>query len=348
MTFKKKVLSVDGGGIRGIIPATIIAHIEKKTGKPIAQLFDLISGTSTGGILSLALTKPNWDGSSEFAAKDIVELYRNHGSEIFCERLPGPLDELIQAKYGSENRESILKSYLGDTPISAALTGVFITSYDIELRIPVFFVSRKELEVNDEYFEKICDRYTMLQAAMATSAAPTFFPPYPVQKFRKLEKIFKDGSDELETPNYALVDGGAFANNPASLALMEVMISHKIQTKEALHRNDVLIVSLGTGSLTRRYRYEQATKWGQLKWMLPFIDIVFDSQSEAVACQLDQLLVHDLGNSTQHYFRYQELLRDAKDNMDDASQDNIDKLEKLAANIIDKKADELDYLCSLL
>ena len=347
MSFKKKVLSIDGGGIRGIIPAIILDYIEQKAGKPVSKIFDLIAGTSTGGILSLALTKPKSNGLPEFTAKDIVSLYRDRGSEIFHERLPGHLDELIQSKYGSNNRENVLKAYLGNTPISSALTGVFITSYDIDLRIPIFFVSRKELEVNDEYFEKICDRYTMLQAGMATSAAPTFFPPYQIQKFRKIEKTFKDGTDEIEAPNYALVDGGAFSNNPASLALMEAMISHKIDTGEDLHRKDVLMVSLGTGSLTRRYRYEQASKWGQLQWMLPFIDIVFDAQSESVACQLDQLLVHQLPNEP-HYFRYQGLLRDANDSMDDASQDNIQKLEDLAANIIEKNSEELDRLCALL
>ena len=74
-----KVLSIDGGGIRGIIPATILEHIEKMTHKPIAKLFDLIAGTSTGGILALGLTKPDADGSAA--------VFRGRSGQALC--LPG-------------------------------------------------------------------------------------------------------------------------------------------------------------------------------------------------------------------------------------------------------------------
>lgn len=346
MSFKRKILSIDGGGIRGIIPATVLDYIEQKKGKPISQIFDLIAGTSTGGILSLTLTKPGADGLPQFTAKDIIALYRDQGAEIFHERFPGPFDDLIQAKYGSENREKVLSDYFGNTLLNAALTDLFITSYDIELRIPVFFVSKPEAQVNAQYYEKICGNYTMLQAAMATSAAPTFFPPYQIPKLRPLDKIFQDATNEKESPQYALIDGGAFANNPASLALMEAMITYQHDTNEELARQDVLVVSLGTGSLTRSYKYAQSKNWGQLKWMLPFINIVFDAQSEAVACQLDQLLIHKL--SQKQYFRYQEFLTEANDDMDDASPENIQELEKLAAQLIEKNQDDLDQLCDLL
>lgn len=365
-TFKKKILSIDGGGIRGIIPAILLDYIEHKTGKHIAQTFDLISGTSTGGILALGLTKPKENSQPQYAAKDLVSFYRDRGAEIFHERIYGHVDDLIQSKYSSKNRKKVLKEYFDDAQIQTALTGLLITSYDIELRIPVFFVSRPEAAVYDDYYEKICDRYTMLQAAMATSAAPTFFPPYHVQKLRELKRRFSNSKDkikdELEDLNYALVDGGAFANNPASLALMEAMLQKNVtpdQPKEPIRRDEILLVSLGTGSLTRRYKYEQAKKWGQIKWILPFIDIVFDAQSESVACQLDQLLIHDLEVARSerqetgveympHYFRFQEFLHDANDSMDDASPDNIRDLENLAKKLIEDKKEELEQLCNLL
>ena len=81
MTFK--ILSIDGGGIRGIIPAVILGEIERITGKPISNLFDLIAGTSTGGILALGLAKPNLDGFPEYSAQDLVGLYESEGSRIF-------------------------------------------------------------------------------------------------------------------------------------------------------------------------------------------------------------------------------------------------------------------------
>ena len=76
-----RVLSVDGGGVRGIIPALILAEIEDRTKRPIHQLFDLISGTSTGGILALGLTKPGSDGRVEKSAMDVVRLYEVHWQE---------------------------------------------------------------------------------------------------------------------------------------------------------------------------------------------------------------------------------------------------------------------------
>ena len=79
----KKILSIDGGGIRGIIPALVLAEIEKKTGKPIAKSFDLIAGTSTGGILGLGLCVDNGQGEPKFTARELVNLYRNRGREIF-------------------------------------------------------------------------------------------------------------------------------------------------------------------------------------------------------------------------------------------------------------------------
>jgi hypothetical protein len=80
-----RVLSIDGGGIKGIIPAKVLVKIEEETGKKAAELFDLIIGTSTGGILALGLTKPVRDGGDEpeYGANDLVGLYKQYGEMIF-------------------------------------------------------------------------------------------------------------------------------------------------------------------------------------------------------------------------------------------------------------------------
>ncbi|MBK8983022.1 MAG: patatin-like phospholipase family protein [Ignavibacteria bacterium] len=79
----KKILTIDGGGIRGVLPARILHEIEKRTKKPIAELFDLIAGTSTGGILALCLTKPDSKGNPRYKALDILKLYEEEGKKIF-------------------------------------------------------------------------------------------------------------------------------------------------------------------------------------------------------------------------------------------------------------------------
>ena len=82
-----KVLSIDGGGVRGIIPARILQEIEIRTNKHISQLFNIVSGTSTGGLLTLALTKPDTQGNPEFFAGYLVELYKERSKEIFANHL---------------------------------------------------------------------------------------------------------------------------------------------------------------------------------------------------------------------------------------------------------------------
>jgi len=79
----QKVLSIDGGGIRGIIPAMVLAEIERRTGKRIVEMFDLVAGTSTGGILALGLTKPGQDSKPEYSAKKLIDLYEIEGGKIF-------------------------------------------------------------------------------------------------------------------------------------------------------------------------------------------------------------------------------------------------------------------------
>ena len=79
----RRVLSLDGGGIRGIIPALVVDHLEREMGAPASELFDLIVGTSTGGILALGLSLQDQQGGSLLAAKRMVALYERHGAKIF-------------------------------------------------------------------------------------------------------------------------------------------------------------------------------------------------------------------------------------------------------------------------
>jgi uncharacterized protein len=346
MPYKYKVLSIDGGGIRGMIPAIILDEIEKRTGKPICQLFNLIAGSSTGGILTAGLTKPDPHNKQQphFQAEDLIDVYRRHGERIFYESYLArslSIDDILKAKYSSKGRSEVLGEFLGDTPLQDALTDIFITSYDIELRMPIFFVNNLHSQKRGENFRKICEGYTMKQAAMATSAAPTYFKPY------QLETI-----DPTERGYYALIDGCIFANNPTSLAIMEALINSrqlaaKTGNQPALNLDDILVVSLGTGSLTRKYLYHQAVKWGLIQWVEPLVNIMLDSNSESVTCQLEQLLPK-ADDSPKQYYRFQGFLNEANDDMDDASPENIQRLEKLAQQIIRQKNSDLNELCEQL
>ncbi|HEY9611519.1 patatin-like phospholipase family protein, partial [Allocoleopsis sp.] len=289
---------------------------------------------------------------------DLIKIYRERGGEIFYEPFLEKimkLDDISRPKYSSDGRDKVLKEFFGDTPLRDAITEVLVTSYDIQLRTPVFFTSQtKKEERTNPYYRKISSGFTMHQAAMATSAAPTYFKPHKVE-----------ASAEHETQNrgfYSLVDGGVFANNPTSLALMEAIIDSKKPGKKPLELKDILVVSLGTGSLTRRYEYEKAKNWGLVGWVEPLLNITLDGSSESVAVQLEQLLPKAQDRPPQ-YYRYQALLKKGQglDDMDNTEPQNIKNLENLAETIIAKaydptfkgedssfKAPNLNELCKLL
>jgi uncharacterized protein len=345
---KYKILSIDGGGIRGIIPAMILAEIEKRTQKPIFSMFDLIAGTSTGGILALGLTKPQLildapDSSpvAQYSAEDLLNLYVEYGAEIFYEpffeQILGPLEDMFtQPKYASDGREEIIRQYFGNTPLENNLKEVFVTSYDIEQRIPIFFTNKVEKQQTEsKKFRKLCIGFTLTDAAMATSATPTYFPPYHVST--------------SHNPNgfYNLVDGGLIANNPANLAIMEAKISRQ-EKRPVLHTDDILIVSLGTGSLTSVYTYKEVKNWGLLQWGRPLLNIVMDGGSEVVAGELERLFEPGDKEIKGSYYRFQTFLAGDLEAIDNVKSENLRQLQAVAHRLIQERSQQIDELCSIL
>jgi patatin-like phospholipase/acyl hydrolase len=207
---KVKILSIDGGGMRGIVPAMVLAKIEEMTSKPICKLFDVISGTSTGGIISLILTRPSADNKDlpAYRAEELVDLYTLNGKKIFSKdklHMITSLNGILDEKYCSEGIESVLKAYLGTSKLSQCLTNVLIPTYDMEQRKPFFFKSWNAKNLNKKDYD-----FYMWQVARATSAAPTYFEPF------KLEMKIRDSVN-----CYSLIDGGVFANNPAMCAYID-------------------------------------------------------------------------------------------------------------------------------
>src|SRR5215510_14343559 len=199
-----RILCIDGGGIRGIIPAIVLAEIERRTGRRIHQLFDFIAGTSTGGILALALVKPVKKGlrRPQYRAKDVIELYETQGRRIFSRSLLHQLvslDGLANKKYQAGPIETVFEEFFGEVMLSQALSDVMVTSFDIQKRDAFFFRSYRA-EKKKEF------DFLMRNVARATSAAPTYFEPELIKNDKKA---------------YALVDGGVFANNPSMCAMVD-------------------------------------------------------------------------------------------------------------------------------
>lgn len=303
-----RLLSIDGGGIRGIIPAIVLADIEERTGRPAAELFDFMAGTSTGGILACALAKPD-----PLPAAELVALYEEEGPRIFHRSLLKRIfsvEGLTDERYEDDGLDAALQRYLGDARLSEATVPVFVTAYDIKDRFAFFF--RSERAVLDPTYD-----FSMADVARATSAAPTYFEPAEV-------------TDLAGSRTYPLVDGGLFAMNPAACAFVE-------------HPREIsLVASLGTGSQTRAYEFHRARWWGQLEWARPALDMAFDGMADIVGFQLERLLPEG------GYVRLQTELCQADDAMDDASPANLRALKDEAEALIAARSSDIEALCARL
>jgi len=289
-----KLLSIDGGGIRGLIPALVMEEIERRTGRPISTLFDLVAGTSTGAILACGLTRPN-----PMPAERLAAIYEEEGPQIFDPSLlkrVTSLGGLIDERYDSRGLVTSLRRHLGDTRLGDAVTEILITVYDLE--------AREALELRRE------DDVSMVDAAHASAAAPTYFEP-------------------VRLGARTLIDGGVFAINPAVLAYADAGGQVEV------------LASLGTGEQTRRLPYEQVKDWGQIKWARPILDVVFDGSADAVDTVLERLMD---GN----YIRLQTPLDQASDELDDASPENLAALRREAEQLIAERSADIDRLCDLV
>ena len=334
-----RILSIDGGGIRGILPARLLQEIERRTKKSAADLFDLIAGTSTGGIICCGI-------AAGISAQKLGDLYAQQGGAIFdrsfWQRVTNPV-QLREAKYDPAAIEKILLQLLGDTWLSDVHgPEVLIPTYAIELpkpedmpgfqltttRSPMFFKSWKARgvkldpgDVQEDY------DFHLRDIARATSAAPTYFPPAQIQS-RSGQK-------------YGVVDGGVFANNPALCALAA---GYKFYPDAGRF----IVASLGTGSLERDIPYDEAKDWGELQWLHPILSILMDGNADTVCYQCDQVIGKD-------HFRFEITLgRNPADptavneDFDDASPDNVQRLERWSQRLIGEADQKLDSLCDVL
>lgn len=315
-----KILSIDGGGMRGVIPAVILAEIEKRTHKRIAELFDMIAGTSTGGILALGLAKPGADKTKpQFAAQELIGLYETDGPVIFHRSALYAARSgigVFEEKYRSEGIDATLAKYFGETRLSEALTEVLVTSYEIEKRDPFFFKRQKaKLDPGLDF--------PMRLAARATSAAPSYFEPVKVQ---------------MPIASYSFVDGGVVANNPAMCAYVEAK-------KMFPAGKAFLVVSLGTGDMVKPILYEKAKNWGLAEWAQPLFNILLDG--DAVDYQLRQLLPI-VKDEPRYYYRLQTRPDANIESIDDASPQYISLLKSLTGELIQTNTNLIDAMCGQL
>jgi patatin-like phospholipase/acyl hydrolase len=317
---KTCILSIDGGGIRGILPGTLLTYVEQKirekTGDKkatIGQYFDLIAGTSTGGILSLLFLCPDTNGKFKYSAQEAVDIYLKYGSKIFdlsFRKKFMSLGGLLDEKYDATNLENTLKSYFGDRQLKELLKPSLITAYDMENRKTSFFTSvDAHLDTKNYYIKDV---------ARATSSAPTYFEPVQIKSLYGVSHTF--------------VDGGVFANNPALCAYAEARtlrfadVLNDTQKPNNPSAKDMLLISLGTGGNKTPYLYDDFKNANKTKWIKPLIDIMMNGNSETVDYELKQMFSTLDAKDEADYYRIQPTLYTADDALDNATPKNLEAL----------------------
>jgi len=291
---RRNILTIDGGGIRGIIPAMMLAQLEKCIDRPLWEVFDLIVGTSTGGIIAAAIGAGAKNGDA-YRPSELVDLYVENGPAIFHADLVHRIEQFIRPKYSPEPLEKVLLSYFGDSELTTAKTNLLISSYDVDHQMPFFFKSSKAM-TNPAYNWKLRD------IARATSAAPTYFPP-----------IRLDNGHAA----YTLVDGGVCVNNPSVAGYAEARCLFPDAT-------DFLLVSVGTGDRNDGLQYDNVRNWGMLQWAEQIVPVFMDSVSESSDYEMHYIVGRDRN------FRFQPTLPPKNSSMDCVTPENLRELQEIA------------------
>lgn len=349
MPHEFKILSIDGGGIRGIIPCTILKFIEEQTNYPISSLFNVIAGTSTGGIIALGLSIRDEKGSNLFTAGDMLSLYVNNGKQIFSKRNGDLLSwisgQLFNKPYDSSQIETLLDTYFSDFRLKDCFPNLLVTAYEIEKGKPFYFSSRlAKLDSREDF--------SLKEIARSTSAAPTYFKP---------SKVAYDQKEEL-----AFIDGGVFANNPSVLAYSEAREIWKAKNRSKLftreagtkpfdpvvaaddHDLPFYMLSLGTGYCRNKISKTEVEKWRNKDWFEPLMTNIF---MRSVAESTDFTMKHLLppyANGEPRYRRLNMEISEAYSEMDNASDENIDKLMDIAGKFVKDNESRLLEICQIL
>lgn len=259
MTFK--ILSIDGGGIRGVYPAHILKCFEEKLGINLLESFDMIAGTSTGSIIAAGV-------ACDIRATEIVNMYKEHGEDIFkkkksripFKKLRNITQPLLESVYDCGSLYKVLKGVFNDSTLGQIAKPLILPATDVGNGGVHVFKSAYDPTFNRDRLVKVRD------AVLASCSAPTYFDPHKVDE-------------------YLLSDGGLWANNPALVAVIDA------QKRLGINYDDIQVVSIGTGHSKVAYGLKHKGDWGLATgWRhKEFISFMLSLQSQSA---LNYLKLH--------------------------------------------------------
>jgi uncharacterized protein len=302
---KYRILSLDGGGLRGLITVRLLQQLNQAPGtKGWLDKVDLIAGTSTGGILALGI-------AANKTLEEMANIYIKEGPKIFDDSFWDNLRDLgksVGADYSNKALKKTLINTFGNQTLGNLTKKVTIPTFDLDNESPESIKRTWKPKIFHNFAGNDSDaKYLLSSVALYTSAAPTYFPS-------------ADG----------YIDGGVFANNPSMVAMVQA-ISQRNQTNERANMDDIVLLSVGTG-VSLSYIKGQTLDWGYAQWVKPLINILMDGVAGISDYQSAQLL----GD------RYQRLqvVFDSKETieMDDVAK--IDRMSEIGStfNVNDARA----------
>lgn len=275
------ILSIDGGGTRGVIPIQALKKIEDATGRPIAQCFNLIAGTSTGGLLACALTVSENKTDPMYTLDDIEKLYLERSARIFPSKLGKSVNRLagiVGPRFTSLGLKSVLREYFKEKRVSDCLTPILVTSYDVRHNEVKKFTSRYANRWSAGFNSE--KNFSLVDICLATSAAPTYFQTHEI----------KHESSDIKRN---CVDGGIYVNNPTMMAISEVLkykqdpIYNSEEFPKGIELQDIYVLSIGTGITPKVF---SRRKVGYIGWGVNIVDIMMNASSKSVDDQVKSIL----------------------------------------------------------
>jgi patatin-like phospholipase/acyl hydrolase len=294
-----KILSLDGGGLRGLITARMLQRLNADPA--IAgwlDKVDLIAGTSTGGILALGLAAGK-------TPQQIADLYKNKGPDIFDDSLLDDVLDLgrtIGAEYSSTTLKKELRAIFGATTLAQLGKKVAIPTFDLDNEATGANQRSWKPKIFHNFAGQDSDgQFLAADIALYTSSAPTYFPS-------------ADG----------YIDGGVFANNPSLVALAQAISQHN-QPAERANIEDVVLLSVGTGK-SLNYIKGKSLDWGYAQWIKPLLNILMDGVAGIADYQATQLLGE----------RYQRLqiIFDESESIPLDAVDKLDRMEQIGSTVV--------------
>lgn len=338
------VLSLDGGGIRGMISAVFLLRLEETLGRPLGECFDLVAGTSSGSVLAAGLSLGP-DGKQIAATADLPEFFAKEAPRLF-RRSPLPFATALKWLFGPiydiDTLRGAVTRQVGDLRLSQLRSHTLLTAYDMRMARPVLFQSwlaggpgssAAAARAAGKGAMEFCPTrqpgdpqdFALSEAVTASSAVPSFFAPVHAPR----------GDNE----HFALIDGFVFALNPvlpAYFAARQLFGAHY----------NIRILSIGTGKAERSFAWQELRRRGALRWLRPILDAFPDAASDASEMYMEWMSeIADIEHTrvTVTFDAQTDADRPSL-KFDDASRDNIARLRRAGEQLFADHAERLSKL----